>query len=290
MTQAHEYQLLAVEHPTRGESINVGLLLWADGLPRVFSATSAQRLAALDPNLPRLPVVAALLDGSLQDRLHAALRQHPDEAGARQALLGLMLSPIVALPPAHVFAADAGQLADRIEQILDFYVRRPALQVKAAPGKTRRASRLHVEIQRWLKHHHAFSTRVEDISKSKVVANYPVNPQSDLYADLAVMNGALHAVEVLDLRGAQHLTPTLRGEAAIKGITLDAAREHLDGKRIAVYAASDYGMARPAIALFARYADQAIDIGMSDGQRQFARFIAQALHRDELPALEPQAN
>lgn len=29
-----------------------------------------------------------------------------------------------------------------------------------------------------------------------------VNPQSDLYADLAVMNGALHAVEVLDLRGA----------------------------------------------------------------------------------------
>lgn len=125
MTQAHEYQLLAVEHPTRGESLNVGLLLWTDGLPRVFCATSAQRLAALDPNLPRLPVVAALLDGSLQDSLRAALQQRPDEPAARQALLGLMLRPIVALPPAHVFAADAGQLADRIEQILDFYVRRP---------------------------------------------------------------------------------------------------------------------------------------------------------------------
>ncbi|MCI1193520.1 hypothetical protein MOJ79_16940 [Calidifontimicrobium sp. SYSU G02091] len=286
MTQAHEYQLLAIKHPTRGESLNVGLMLWAEGLPRIFPATSAQRLAALDPNLPRLPVVAALLDGSLQDRLHAALQQQPDETGARQTLLGLLLRPIVALPPAQIFAADSQELQERIGQILDLYVRRPALQVKAAHRPAKRASRLYNEIKLWLKQHHAFSTRVEDISEGKVVAHYPVNPQSGLYADLAVMNGALHAVEVLDLRGAQHLTPTLRGEAAIKGITLDAAREHLDGRRIAVVSASDYAVARPAISLISRYADDLIDMTEPSGRQRLADFIAGALHRTDLPSLE----
>lgn len=287
MTHAHEYHLLAIEHPIRGERLNVGVMLWDKLLPRIHAAVTAQRLAALDPNLPRLPVVQALLDGKLQDTLWRILQDKPQDLQARKVIAGLIMRPIEAGEPARIYAADEQELAQRIEDVLDACVRPVPLEVKAARKPQQRPSRLHLEIRAWLKQHHAYSVRAEDIGKNKVVANYPLHPQSDLYADLAVMNGALHAVEVLDLRNSRTLTNTLRGQAAIKGITLDAAREHVDGKRLAVFAAGDYSLARPAIAMFGRYADQVLDLGQDAGQKEFAKFIATALHRDELPAFNP---
>lgn len=138
----------------------------------------------------------------------------------------------------------------------------------------------------WLRGAKAFSRKVDDIARGKVVANYPIDPAADLFADFAVLNGKLNAIETLDLRGVDRLTPSLRGDAAIKGITLDEARSRIDGRRVVVLSATDYAVARPAIQMISRYADDVWDMHDPDARQQLAAFIAGALHRDQLPGLE----
>ena len=54
-----------------------------------------------------------------------------------------------------------------------------------------------------------------------MVSNYLIDPQTELYADFALLNGQLHVIEVMDLRGVDRLSSAMRGEAALKGVTLE---------------------------------------------------------------------
>jgi hypothetical protein len=99
----------------------------------------------------------------------------------------------------------------------------------------------------------------------------------------------VHVIDTLDLRGVGHLTAGHRGQAAVKGITLDEAREQLgaDSRRIAVVAASDYGVARPAIRLLERYATDTYDLATARERERLAAFIGGALHPQQ-PLAAPE--
>ena len=102
-----------------------------------------------------------------------------------------------------------------------------------------------------------------------------------MYADFALKNGELHIIETLDLRNVDHLTPTLRGDAAIKGFTLNQANESA-ANTIAIISASDYGVAKPAISMISRWAKDIYDLSTPEEQQRFAKFMSTSLHRESL--------
>jgi hypothetical protein len=242
-----------------------------------------KRLRALGPDYRRWN--AEETRASLQ----AELSKLPNRE-MQQQMLGFLVPDPAPQAGRLVIFEGRGPLDEQIERhaqdLLGRLVRPPAATLPAprrAPSK--RPTRLVHELRTWLRGAKAYSTRVDDLAHGKVVANYPIDPGAGLYADFAVLNGKLNAIETLDLRGVDRLTPTLRGDAAIKGITLDEARDKIDGRRLVVLSASDYAVARPAIQLVSRYADEVWDMHEAKARQQLAEFIAAALHRQQLPGL-----
>ena len=66
-------------------------------------------------------------------------------------------------------------------------------------------------------------------------------------------------------------------------ITLDDLRKDAIRARLrAIIAASDYAVAKPAIHLMSRYANDVFDLGSMSERDRFAGFIAKSLHRSDL--------
>ena len=276
--------LRAVPDLFRGDALCFGLVIWVPERAQVFvDDVAVRRLVALGPNYRRWN--AAATQRSLQDEMDRL-----PTTELRQQWLRLFVSDPAPQQGRIVIVQDQGDAKSQIERhALDLLTRlvRPPAATLPAPTRaaSKRPTRLATELRDWLKGAKAYSTKVDDIGRGKVVANYPIDPAADLYADFAVLNGKLSAIETLDLRGVKRLTPTLRGDAALKGITLDEARTKIDGKRVVVLSASDYSVARPAIQLISRYADEVLDMRDAKARQQLADFIAGALHRDQLPGL-----
>lgn len=257
--------LRANPDPIRHESLNVGVVVFDGTNTSVQIDASKNRLSALHPDYGRLDLTL------WEEQIQTELRKHPTES--QLFLLTLLCAPFkVDREFGQTIGYDATSQAQSLFTRL-VKTQRPsiALEKKSVVRQTK----LTRELRDWFKTAKVFSSKFEDLSKHRVVANYPVSPVSDLYADFALMNGKLHVVETLDLRGIEHLTPSMRGGAAIKGITLDEIGDN--DNAIAVIAASDYGVAKPAISLLSRYADDLYDLSTQGERQRLADFIATSL-------------
>lgn len=257
----------------RGERLNAGIVAFPEGAaPIVRLVNNAARLRAVNPAF----AIADLSEWpqQLQDALGGARGE------ARYALLRMIIRPLEIDNEPSVAYVTLDEAAQEVDALFDRLVSPPPA-IRRPRTAAHRGSQLEKEIRNTLKDARLYSSRVEDLSKKRVVGGYPIDPSADLYTDFAFMNGAIHVVETLDLRGVEHLSASHRGVAAFKGVTLDEAKDRLkDGKRIAVVSASDYNVARPAFKLMERYADELWDIGVQTDRQQFWRFIADALHVD----------
>lgn len=255
----------------RHESLNAGVVVFDAANTCVLIDASKKRLSSLHPDFGRM-------DLSLwAEQIQSELRKLPEES--QRAILPMLCAPFIAdRELGKTIGEDAGA------QAMTLFERLVGNQRATLPLENRlpvRQTKLTRELRDWFKTSKVFSTKIEDLSRHRVVANYPVSPASDLYADFALKNGKLHVLETLDLRGVDHLTPALRGGAAIKGITLD---EIGDGDNaIAVIVASDYGIARPAISLLSRYADDIYDLSATGEGQRFAEFMAKSLQCGSMP-------
>ena len=262
------------------EAVNAGVVLFSEEGPMVSVVPDIRRLAGIHPDY-----LALDLDGmavGLQDQLRRHAELPVDQL---HALLHVLCQPLA--PSACLGLASVEQgTSNTLRELMAWLVHSPQRTLPPIKrNKPKPPTRLAKELREWLRGARVFSSRVEDISKGKVVANYPVDPAADLFADFALMNGRLNAIETLDLRGVERLTPTQRGDAAIKGITLDEARERIDAKRIVVLSASDHAVARPAIQMVTRYADVVFNMQEPSGRQQLADLVAKALKRPEFPEL-----
>jgi hypothetical protein len=265
------------------ELMNVGIVLHLPGEPLVALSEDTTRLRALHPDY------AALNMAGRAQGLQSALRElgANTTADRQHSLLWLVARPFTPAGEAPALATLADDPSQTLAELMQWLVLPPGRTLRPIRGEAqKRPTRLVHEIRTWLRSAKAFSAKVDDISRGKVVANYPIDPSADLFADFAVLNGKLNAIETLDLRGVDRLTPTLRGDAALKGVTLDEARQKMDGRRVVVLSATDYGVARPAIQLISRYADDVWDMHNPTERQKLAEFIAGALHRDGLPGLQ----
>lgn len=271
---------------TRGEVLNYGIVAMPDGqAARVWvEPTAIHRLRALHPDLARW-------NAEDQTKTLTELLGEQTSSAARDAVMQLTLGAATMSGEPGLLVAhedemvDAAWLDAKAEELLDRFVRPPKRALPAPKRAKKNTSRLAVELRTWLKGAKAFSSKIEDLSRNRVVANFPVDLNAELYADFAMMNGRLNVIEVLDLRGVDRLTASQRGEAALKGVTLDEAKDQ--AHTVAVVAASDYGAAKPAIRMMQRYAGDMYDLGSSEERARFAAFIAKGLHREELDLVPP---
>jgi hypothetical protein len=210
----------------------------------------------------------------------AAHAEKLSDVGQQIALLPLLAHPFTPDAEPGITEVDCDDPRATLDQLMKWQVLPKVKSLRVRREKAKRLPRLTIELRQWLKHAKAFSTNIEDLSRRRVVANYPIDPNADLYADLALMNGKLNVMEVMDLRWIDKLTPGARGEAAVKGITLDEAKPHANA--LAIIAASDYAVAKPAIHLMSRYANDVFDLGSMSERDRFAGFIAKSLHRSDL--------
>jgi hypothetical protein len=273
------YDLLIAESaPPRCERINIGLVIWRNGMPEIVFDATKSRLSAIDPNFPRLPIFRQLADGTLMPSLHDTLTALPSME-PRRSLLGLLLAPIKAVPGGELFAED-GDFSAAIERLMNTLVRRQQITVKAPARKI--GSRLEIQFKQWLRHAKILGHSMEDLSRHRVVSQFPVSVEADVYADFAYKNGALHVLETLDLRGVDHVTSTLRNTAAYKSLTLDMARDVVgeNGQRIGIVAASDYSSVKSAMRLFERNADRLFSLDSPSDAQSLADLLAHGLHID----------
>ena len=272
--------LRACSDQARGEQLNAGIVLFTPEGPLVSIGRDKARLKALHPDFAALGV-----DGWAEGLQHA-LRSLGQSAEQQQALLQICAHPFKVDTEHGMTMLNLDDPRETLDKLMAWLVDVPVRTLHALRAeKKKRPTRLQAEIAIWLRSAKLLSTKVEDLSKGRVVLNYPIDPAADLYTDFALRNGELHVIETLDLRGVDRLTPTLRGDAAIKGLTLDEAGDKIKGKRLAVFSASDYTVSKPAIWMFSRSADVVLNMHDETDRRSFADFISASLHRDDIPGL-----
>jgi hypothetical protein len=272
--QNFKYLILrAMPDAMRFEMLNAGVVVFDAENTSVRIDSSKKRLRVLHPDLGRIDL--SLWAQQIQDEL----RNHPTEM--QRAVLSMMCSPFIAdKETGETVGTDA---ITQAEFLFSRFVGNQPPTLPALKRNTAKQTKLVKELRDWFKSSKIFSNKIEDLSKHRVVANYPVTPASDLYSDFALMNGRLHVIETLDLRGIDHLTQAMRGDAAIKGITLNEIEA--GSNAIAIITASDYGIAKPAISMISRYADDVYDLSAHEDRRRFADFMSVSLHHNglELP-------
>lgn len=286
-TRSYRFTMLRVRsNLLRGESVNVGIVAFVDGRLVARIDYDRARLMALDPNLVQLP-----LWESLQADIERIADQVPDPT-VQHHMLKTLLTPIYADEQLGEMTLDDEESpADRVEALMARLVVRPR-RVGRDPLPARinpRGGKLNAQIRDWFKQARLYSRNMEDLSKNRVVANFPISAANDLYAEFALKNGVVHVIETLDLRGHDKINAHVHKEAAVKAIVLDQARQALEAtsQRLAVVSASDYNAMRPAIRLVELYADDVIAMASSQDRQRLADFVATSLHQTHsLPILQ----
>lgn len=259
----------------RGESVNIGLVVFLPG-GAVMARVEADmaRLRALDANLPRLPILQDLAQ-DIEARISALPTRD-----MQQLMLRDFYAPVRADEHLGSLEADTPEaLEEHIEGMMNRLVRKPALTVRESAQRPRKPSKLDSQMKAWFKGAKLLGRHMDDLARHRIVESYPVAVDADAYADFAFKNGALHVIETLDLRGADHLTPGLRNTAAFKGVVLDMARDVVgEGKRIGVVAAADYATMKGAVRLFERNADELFSLDSPADRQRLADLLARGLH------------
>ena len=274
-----DFDVLAAFSPApRHEFLNIGMVVWRNGLPEIHSDFSDMRLDAIDGNYPRLSIFRSLKTGALEDDLRPLLEPLRDTPDALRMLFDSLISPMRRHGSGEIFC-EPEDLGAHVERFMNLLVRRTPPVMKL--GRKKRMTRLESDIRYWMSKARIMGRSMEDLSRGRVVAHYPISVEADIYADFAYKNGSLHVIETLDLRGVEQLTTGLRNAAAFKSITLDIAKDNQSiGHRIGVVAASDYSAVRSAIRLFERHSDELFSLDDPRDSQRFADQLANELHLD----------
>lgn len=282
-TSSFDYFVLRLTpDPLRGESLNVGVVAFPSNGVRVIVRPDTRRIKALHPDLM----------GLNWETIETDIQTQLDNMAARnlqEFFIKTSLSPLsIESKPGSASISDESNIDDTLNAIIQRLVDTPKRSVSPIRLASKKiASPLNSDLRRWFRNAKVFSSNVSDIVNHRVVPNYPVDIESSLFAAFALQNGSLHIMETLDFRGVTKLNKSHFGEAAMKSVILDQAKQ-LDhsGKRIAVIAADDYGTVKSAVHMVRDYSDDVIEYASESDRQRLADFIAGALHLDSaLPAM-----
>ncbi|USE78867.1 DUF3037 domain-containing protein [Cupriavidus gilardii] len=273
--------LRVIPNAVRGERVNVGLsTVDPSSTVRIHLHVNRDRLRALDPNL------TAIDWENWAEQAETLLNSLPESARTQWLCTGL--APVIADKEFGWFKASQDGYDTMVDQLLERLVLKPR-KVAERRKSGRQATHLQAQLRNWFKAEKIMGKSMDDLSRHRIVEEFPVSIETDSFADFAFKNGALHIMETLDLRHVDHLTARLRNQAAFKSVVLDQARDVVgDGKCIAIVAATDYQAVKPALRMIERNADEVLSIDSPQDVERLATRLSEALHLPNLlvpPAL-----
>jgi len=249
MGNIFNYSILRVVPDSgRGETINIGVVVFLDDRLDARILPSLNKLRAIDPNV-NLEAVYALPEelDRLAGRGTAELRNQM-----------LQQLPFVSTSGLGWFEiADQQAYEATIENIMRRLVMPPA----RAARRERAPSHLDRDLKKQFAKKNILGDKLDDVNHHRIVHHYPISVDDNLYADFVLRNGAWHVTETLDLRAKPE---TVRGDkfkqAAVKAITLDRASKVLGNgfTPLVVYAADQatLDIAQSHINLLSDYAER----------------------------------
>ena len=261
----------------RGEALNVGIVLHTQAGPDLRLRMLPSRLKALMPGYSRV---------NLEEWREAWLSalQRFDSAEQRWSWLKEAMAPLrLSETGGTISAEDANDLEAQIEGLLERLVMPPRSVATLAKPRIRRSG-LNAQLTAWFRAQHLYSSKLQDLSKNRVVPSYPLSMTEELYAEFALKNGVVHVIETLDLRGHNSYTKPLRNEASHKALVLDLAQDELQesSQRIAVVAADDYATMKPAVSMLSRKASAVVSMDSANDRQWLADFVSKSLHLSTL--------
>lgn len=247
-----DYALIrAVPDPRRGEWVNIGVVVFLDGRLDIH----------LLGNLSKLRVIAPRLDIDLVEQIRGGwqhLCENAEGTRARHALLERF--PLVHASPLARFMAAPDRYTDQVESIMRDLVVPPA-----APRSEDRPTRLEAKLRADFYRANLLGQSVDDIDRHKVVPRFPIDASAGLFADFALMNGAMRITETIDFRVDRARRAAKHDKAALKCVTLARAMERYPSScnRSVVYIADErtLDMIQPSLTMLGNYADRLYDAG-----------------------------
>ncbi len=239
----YEYQIILLEPDMlRGERINIGVLIYKNGMADIRMPVSLPKLRAIDPAFTPLAIEKA--KATLAELASVDIKLFKDIS---QNLGSLHTSTI------GWFAAKSEKEYE--EQVKYILVNR----IHAPVRKTKRVgvSRLVGSLKKEFKAKGFLSESIDDIDKHRIIPGFTISEEEGLKADFAYKNGVFHVTTVADLRAKSSTLTQKQGRGALKAITMLKGKEKLGGKAYAVYAAtqSEERLVQPVISMLDEFSD-----------------------------------
>lgn len=259
----------------RGETMNVGLVTFPPEGARIYFDAPIARLKAFHPDFEHIRGEQWALE--IEEELSKL-----DGITSQLEWLQNSLGAIKADSKLGSISGDTQEaITDSVELLLERFVHVPEREVPAIhkqPASNRTV--LKTQLKSWFRRSNLFSSKVSDLSQKRIVPNYPVDANDDLYADFAMKNGSIHVLEVLDFRGVERINRGIRGEASLTAILLDQVKKRFTGesKRIAITAADDYKKFSSLMNIVGGYADDMVAIESAADRQRLADFISTSLN------------
>lgn len=204
-----KYSLIRVTpNLEKGETINVGLIVYLDDKIDIRMLNSVTKLRAIDKGLNQ---------------------EYLDELSLSLFDLSSKINDIYMLP--HLFKGSLSlssfgmftlkSSGDTYESKISELMNRLVNPHRQSHKKSKR--RVFFDIKDTFVKQGIFSKYSEDLYQHKIVANYPISDDEGLVADFLLKNGKYHLTETLDFR-SENLKKQM-GEAAISALTIAKAEE-----------------------------------------------------------------
>lgn len=260
MAHTYKYSILRlVPDPRRGESVNIGIVIFLDGKVDVRVLPALTKAKALGGNFDLQALYG--LDESL-NKLVARFSSVEE----KYEILRQFSAAVVPTKLGWFMVENQNQYEQQVKGLIDQLVKPVARQL-AKPTQTR----LESEVRSMLKNRGILGSAEEDIQRHLVVPKYPVAPEENLFADFALKNSVFHIAETIDFRPKPR--PEKFKEAALKAITLDKAVRMFgnETKRYVVYSADTKTevLVQTHINLVSDYADVVLNMQSTDDRAYF---------------------
>ncbi|MCL0619463.1 DUF3037 domain-containing protein, partial [Klebsiella pneumoniae] len=243
-----KYSLIRVTpNLEKGETINVGLIVYHDSDIDVRMLNSVSKLKAIDKGLSQNYLED--LSSSLFDLSHKINDVE---------LLPCLFKGSLSLSSFGMFTIPSN---DNYETKINDLMNRLVNPQKQSHKQLKR--KVFFEIKSTFMQHGIFSKYSEDLYQHKIVANYPISDDEGLVADFLLKNGKYHLTETLDFR-SENIKKQM-GEAAVSALTISKACEiykhNIDS--FVIYAAETTAQEKTAkqqINLLEKHADNLINV------------------------------
>ncbi|WP_000846935.1 DUF3037 domain-containing protein [Escherichia coli] len=252
-----KYSLIRVTpNLEKGETINVGLIVYHDSDIDVRMLNSVSKLKAIDKDLTL---------GYLED-LSTSLFDLSQKINNAE-LLPCLFKGALSLSSFGMFTLQANE--DYEAKVTDLMNR--LVNPQKQPHKQLK-KKVFSELKSTFIQHGIFSKYFEDLSQHKIVANYPISNEEGLVADFLLKNGKYHLTETLDFR-SENIKKQM-GEAAISVLTITKAYELYNSNidSFVIFAAETTAQEKSAkqqLNLLEKHADNLINAYSKEDMRSY---------------------